>query len=121
MAHRVPWSRVPDPTRERPDHCVSSHLTACSPSRRPSRPPSLTPHGPYRLDPDRAEPVCCADSALVNPSPSPRTPAAASLGSTANSSCSGYRSDPPPPSLLSVDDSGHQVSSMRLTFEITGP
>jgi hypothetical protein len=65
-----PYRRFAD-APERPDDCVPSPLTACSPHRRPSLPPSLTPHGPSRLDPDRAAPVCCADSVLVNTSPSP--------------------------------------------------
>jgi hypothetical protein len=71
MANRLQWCRVHDQAPERPDTRVPSHLPACSPHRLPSRPPSLKPHGPYRLDPDRAAPVCCADSALVNTSPSP--------------------------------------------------
>jgi hypothetical protein len=71
LAKRVPWSRMHEHAPERLDDRVPSPLTACSLSRRPSLPPSLTPHDPYRLDPDRAAPVCCADSALVNTSPSP--------------------------------------------------
>jgi hypothetical protein len=73
LAHRMPWSRVHEHAPARLDDRVPSPLTAWSLSRRPSRPKSLTPHGPYRLDPDRAAPVCGADSALVNASPFPAT------------------------------------------------
>jgi len=71
LANRVPWSRVHEHAPERLDHRVPSQLPACCPSRLPSRPPWVKTHGPSRLDPDRAAPVCGADSALVNPAPSP--------------------------------------------------